>query len=100
MTANHPHSTPRPWTFCHADDTSYDLIGADKTRVAKMDGRIEVPPSPEDAVLIARAVNCHDELVAALDAFVSAWDRSDTLDGHEAVGLAKAALAKARGETS
>ena len=88
----HPHSTPRPWTFGHVDDTSYDLRGADKTCVAMLDGRIECPPSPEDAVLIAHAVNNHEVLVAALERMLGPTGYTDD---NSITRQAKAALAKA-----
>ena len=50
----------------------------------------------EDAWLIAAA----PDLYGALDEIVSAFERGAVVDGHAAIGLAKAALAKARGEST
>lgn len=46
-----------------------------------------------DAKLISAAPDMH----AALTAIIDAWNRGDTHDGHEALGMAEAALAKASG---
>lgn len=52
----------------------------------------------EEAAANARLIAAAPDMLAAIEAFVGAWDRGDTHDGHEALGMAKSALTKARGE--
>lgn len=52
--------------------------------------------SEADARLIAAA----PDLLAACEFFADSWGRADVYDGHEAVGRIRAAIARARGESS
>lgn len=77
-----------PWVAIATDETApYQVVG--EYVVAS-----DLPC--EDAWLIAAA----PELYAALDEMVSAHERGAVVDGHAAIGLAKTALAKARGEST
>lgn len=86
MTTSQQH-TPTPWTVSLADgkaigqtDSGDELVYAN---------------SREDAAFIVRAVNAHEELVAALRACEAYMSTAPIFDGYlKAVDAARAALAK------
>jgi len=51
------------------------------------------------AEFVVRAVNAHDDLVAALESLVNGWEQ-DGVDHDILVDKARAALAKARGDNA
>lgn len=87
--------TPIPWRiFCGAEG---DFIGdKDKECIITIDD----DTISDDAKFIVRAVNCHDELVAALETMIARldcrkkWEDPD----REAYHAARSALARATGE--
>ena len=105
MTAPRADWTPGPWT------TAGDLIlDAGGEQVGAITGdRTTADQDDANAALIVRAVNCHEDLVAALEAMVDVQSRRKhplglpdegiSHDAADAASKARAALAKARGET-
>ena len=89
------NTTPRPWRHETDGIASLDWIeGANGSLVA-------MQVAPNNAALIVRAVNAHDDLVRALDAIMaSLHEERDTklasLSRDDMIALARAALAKAK----
>jgi hypothetical protein len=94
-------ATARPWSL-HWDDETV-IVVADRGAMATqiyIASCLERGSDPDEdrpteeakanAALIVRAVNCHDELLAALKEVVAISDRK-----HDAWDKAKAAIAKA-----
>lgn len=86
--------TPTPW---REEQTA--IIGGDNDMVCDT-GYFLVPKNKANIGLIVRAVNCHDELVAALETMIARldcrkkWEDPD----REAYHAARSALARATGE--
>lgn len=80
--------TPTPWT-CRKDHHTWSLNDEHEVAIATMDGNND----KEDAQLIVRACNAHDELVEALEKI-----RDLMSSGPAATDIAIEALAKAKGE--
>ena len=99
--------TPTPWLAVHQVNTdgAWDIVNQGETEyqkgvlVAHLGGSLAGGDTPEaDAKFIELAVNCHDELVAALEELVS---EADTHGGsvrsvsRYSIDKARAALSKA-----
>jgi hypothetical protein len=108
MTANH---TPTPWAVGQFDDSlGYDcmtagitvgpvtLDGNDYGQAPCRDMTVEQRARMEaDAHFIARAVNCHEELLAALKGLLSVrWSQAEGMPEADA---ADAAIDKAEGRS-
>lgn len=112
-------AAPRPWQVCAEEDNAlmqeFGIEPSDWAGIRGADGRYvgsayckTESENLANANLIVHAVNCHDELVAALEALVAASDSSVieiramglTPDGRvlTLVERARAALARARGD--
>lgn len=96
--------TPGPWKSDEmAEDMAlFHITGPDGRRVASVDCRTtfmeDVDEAAANAAFIVRAVNCHEELLAALKSMVSAFH--PTQGGSDiycdaATNAARAAIAKA-----
>lgn len=114
------NTTPRPWELSEFDlddataigvrnpavglnEDNYMAIIADCGVVVGRDPGFIQAERRANAALIVRAVNAHDDLVAALESAFFALGRAGANanrqhDGREAWEQARAALAKARGE--
>lgn len=96
------HATPRPWVldgFVIADPNGDTPTG--RWGIASAEPRTNPVEKQANAALIVRAVNCHDELVAALEALLHEVDRCDdaaTWRLADVEANARAALARAREE--
>lgn len=90
---------PLPWTFDELPEWGeiYDANGGLIATVNETAEEIKA-----DAEFIVRAVNCHDELLEALQLFLQGATRIDYDENSwvfvEAVDAARAAIAKATGE--
>lgn len=103
-----PEDSSEPWTAWCFRIAKGDKIVCEVSASTYAKLGFPHPTTREEALanaeLIIRAVNCHDELVAALEAMAAiigppeapAWSDDDQLDA--AWGLTVAALAKAKGE--
>ena len=65
-------STPRPWRAVHNRGVSWEVLGANGELVAEMpyDDATTERSAEEDAALMCRAVNNHEQLRAAIDASI------------------------------
>lgn len=115
-------ATPRPWAVGEELSCVTVITKSDgrKMRVATINGHPQYPGVKDDAELIVRAVNAHDDLVAALEPFAafgklapwpgSAWEHlgedAQVLVHHDSGTIitigdfkrAVAAIAKVKGE--
>ena len=97
------NATPRPWSvdngYMWGDGDASVPVRPVIQEFAVSPGGLLYEEAVANAELIVRAVNCHDELVAALALLLKdcedyeAWQRPCY-----AVDVAKAALARAKGE--
>jgi hypothetical protein len=72
-----------------------EMGGSPEHDGTKMVAEFDRPTTQANARLIAAA----PDLLEALVEVVNSWEQGDVFAGHAAIGTAKAALAKARGET-
>ena len=93
-------ATPRPWRVAPGTGNEW-WVRSEATgwSVCSL-GHVTANHSLPDGELIVRAVNAHDELVAACEEVLAATsDEADiTRSGLEALGALSVALRKARGE--
>ena len=116
-----PH-TPGPWRACKQGEcscttvwsiatdcpvvtahhgTAQFVVGLANTDWGDGPGEMRYGSLPLDqAMANAKLIAAAPDLLHALDELLSASERGAVVDGHAAIGLAKAALAKARGEVS
>jgi hypothetical protein len=90
--------SPLPWS-AGIDNT---IWGSDGFRVARMHppdvGIVDLPTrEKEDAEFICRAVNSHDDLLAALRAILFQVRQGKVLERDACIAQARAAIAKAEG---
>jgi hypothetical protein len=103
-------TTPRPWGYGYHRGLDEHLVGVTLENVAIIEDRHE--NAAENAALIVKAVNAHDELVEALRDIVSFLDEygregyclvccppepGEHIEGDCELLTARAALAKAEG---
>ena len=82
--------TPRPWKV------QYQSAPGGVDMYWLVPGKVSVGSNnPADARLIVKAVNCHDELVAAMQEFVDRCERKEVLSEYTYAKF-KALLAKIR----
>jgi len=75
-------ATPRPWSAIKTEiDYGRGIVGADESEVAY----IFAGDGGDNADLIVRAVNAHDDLVTAVENFIAAWGRGDLGDPHKVI---------------
>ena len=86
--------TPTPWFV------ERDCIHNNEVEILMLDGIVGKNSRPEEykanAEFILRAVNCHDDLVKALDGLYSSI-KAGKLNLNQALADTRAALAKAKG---
>jgi hypothetical protein len=89
-------ATPRPWTL--SSDVEHSCCYRSAIRNEKDDLIAEADKA--DAELIVRAVNCHDELISALEFLLTEFKDGDisTEDYYEAKNKCVDLLKRARGE--
>ncbi|MBM7046097.1 MULTISPECIES: hypothetical protein [Rhizobium] len=102
--------TPRPWKAdSRFSQYSVHLVGADGRFIASSSWHDDSPHYPtksqtfENFGLIARAVNCHDDLLRALKSLTEYAEGANDPDWFpeeaERIAVARAAIAKAEGRS-
>ena len=84
------HTPTLPWKADESDD--YWILGG------TTGGKVAEVTFPEDRPLVVRAVNAHNELVAALEAIVNEWGKLERFPvprGHPAYGTGETYLSPA-----
>jgi hypothetical protein len=92
--------TPTPWIFNEYEKWSDFTVWGDNGKIAvvtELGDYLTYEQNCANARHIVRAVNAHDDLVAALEACLVRLDAHDSQSAPEAL-QARAALAKAKGE--
>lgn len=93
--------TPTPWRTV-AGYGGINVIGANEYGVALVHQLVglNAPQTEANAEFIVRAVNCHDELLAACKAALGSFEKYETqFTSHPLFGELRAAIAKAEGGT-
>lgn len=96
---NEPTATPTPWRWAvreHDGIVSILSNDTDMLSVASMNDYDHMP-AEANAEFIVRAVNSHADMLAALE-YIVAWNPK-TWSAEKARDMAKAAIAKARGQS-
>jgi hypothetical protein len=70
-TENKTQPTPRPWKLAQGDYAATDKTENETIFVTGAEYSYKSEKDRANAALIVRAVNCHDELVAALDSLLN-----------------------------
>lgn len=87
--------TRRPWTY---DAESGNVYGIG-CRVAKLNIHLLSGETHGNGELIVRAVNCHDEMLSALQCAIDFMEGEDLDELHGDLGeVIRAAIANAKGE--
>lgn len=92
-------ATPRPWRHTPTDESGFYITTENMDVVAYCQrGHIDlISENQANAELIARAVNCHDELVKAVENLLAIFENEDP--DCEPSDKIRSLLKRARGES-